>query len=1158
MRRTAIALAGAVLTLVPSLQARTNVWTPPSTSANDPDTLEIRLFLVDFKREDPDNAQTSGNGTFGSDTCAKCVLETPSLRRDPYAHALRTMRFAQDYWHKASGGRLVIRPVIEPGWKYSLEQTMSFFSLPPRATGENKVAYWQRTSVRLMELVDSVTRRADRAPEGPFAWATPDTRKKRTLFACMHAGIDRGTDGGFSGADKANTPRDLLSFQATPADFAGLRDTLLVPASLRGDSLGIPVTRGGKLDTLRSLLVLPEAMGQDGLNWGLGGTLVQQIGAALGLPFTGESGVRDPSPSVLGSWDLMDWGATSGQGFLPTLPMAWHRLYLGWSTPIELKPSGAKTRLRLPAVRPGHDTVAVVRLDGGEYLLIENRQRADSAGWSRLTQLVPGSGDSLANRLWRPDSVGTLFLDSVSIGGGKYASNARRPSGYVTSAGTDAGLPGSGLVVWKINEWLLQEFLNSGAVNPWSGDELQDHYRGITLLQASGKATLGQRFKNAAGETLLDYGTGADALPHIRRKMKDGRETRRDTVTTIPAVGYVSTQTSTGARTLISVSSVWAPSSLAEAGSLPLDGDSVLVAGDSALYLEIDWGPRRAPQDSLYPVTLPPGVGSHSVLPGPSRWPLSSWVVDSTGHVQLFDSTGAPLFARLDTVTAKVAWADSIKTLFGNAATSQSVRRFPVQNLSGLPAGSSRFPLGTAVQGDTLCVTTREGVASLIWREGDSVGTRAWSTSLATAPLGLGGFFYATDSVGNLVRLSTARLDTVAKTGRRGLRFLCRTRLSSGAEGILAVDSTGRVARIDPISGAVTLFAEGAVTPLAGETFVVASADFDRDSTADAFVLGSQGTAAMLSGKTGLLLLGWPRQFARGPVGVGVAGDPGLPAIADLEASGYPQVLFTGTDRLWLVDRSGVAPTGWPVKLGGTDMVNLSTGSRRFPAGTIGSSPLVVDLEGNGGRQVLVGSPDGRIFAFTASGSNYVGSTLTTTTGSGTKLGYDVSSWPLAAGARTNDSLQCPWLQPFATATGRLQAVSSVGGLELFRTGVARAVWGLPGGDVGRGFWLDASSLGAVRGVADLSGFHFYPHPVKGGRATVRYDLGQPARSVTLEIYDQTSFVALRRQGLPTGAGRQSYALEGIGLGTGVYAARLTVDLGAGTRTSWFRLAVVR
>lgn len=1158
MRRTAIALAGAVLTLVPSLQARTSVWTPPTTSASDPDTLEIRMFLVDFKREDPDNAQTSGNGTFGSDTCAKCVLEPASLRKDPYAHALRTLRFAQDYWHKASGGRLVIRPVIEPAWKYSLGQPMSFFSLPPRASGENKTTYWQRTSVRLMELVDSVTRRADQAPDGPFAGATPDTRKKRTLFACMHAGIDRGTDGGLSGADKANTPRDLLSFQATAADFAELRDTVLVPASLRGDSLGIPVRRGGEPDTLRSLLVLPEAMGQDGLNWGLGGTLVQQIGSALGLPFTGESGVRDPSPSVLGSWDLMDWGATSGQGFLPSLPMAWHRLYLGWSTPVELRPGAGKTRIRLPAVRPGHDTVAVVRLDGGEYLLIENRQRADSAGWSRLTQLLPGSGDSLSTRLWRPDSVGSLFGDSVSIGGGKYVANARRPSGYVTAAGVDAGLPGSGLLVWKINEWLLQEFLNSGAVNPWAGDQLQDHYRGITLLQASGKATLGQRFKNAAGETLLDYGTGSDALPHIRRTMKDGKETKRDTVSTIPAVGYVSTQTSSGARTLISVSSVWAPTSLPEAGALPLDGDSVLVAGDSALTLEIDWGPRRAPQDSLYPVTLPPGVGAHSVLPGPSRWPLSSWVVDSTGHVQLFDSTGAPLFARADTVVAKVSWTDSIRTLFGNAAQSQGLRRFPVQNLSQLPAGTSRFPLGTAAQGDTLCLTTREGTASLVWRAGDSVATVAWTAPLATAPLGLGGWFYAADAAGNLVRLSTARIDTVARTGSRALRSLSRTRLASGAEGVLAVDSTGRVVRIDPVGGAFTWFAEGGAVPLPGETFSVASADFDRDSTADAFVLGSQGTAAMLSGKTGLLLPGWPRRFPRGPAGAGVAGDPGLPAIADLEGSGYPQVLFTGTDRVWLVDRSGVAPSGWPARLGGTDMVNLSTGSRRFPAGTVGSSPLVVDLEGNGGRQVLVGSPDGRIFAFTSSGASYEASTLTTTAGAGTSLKYAVSSWPLAAGARTNDSLQCPWLQPIATATGRLQAVSATGGLELFRTGAARAVWGLPGGDAGRGFWLDASTLGAVRGVADLSGFHFYPHPVKGGRATVRYDLGQPARSVSLEIFDQTSFVVLRRQGLPTAAGRQSYPLEGIGLGTGVYAARLTVELDGGTRTSWFRLAVVR
>lgn len=74
----------------------------------------------------------------------------------------------------------------------------------------------------------------------------------------------------------------------------------------------------------------------------------------------------------------------------------------------------------------------------------------------------------------------------------------------------------------------------------------------------------------------------------------------------------------------------------------------------------------------------------------------------------------------------------------------------------------------------------------------------------------------------------------------------------------------------------------------------------------------------------------------------------------------------------------------------------------------------------------------------------------------------------------------------------------------------------------------------------------------------MRYDLGQNARSVQLDIFDQTSYVVLHRNELPTTAGRQSQLLEGLTLGSGVYAARLVVDLPSGSRTAWFRIAVSR
>ena len=1151
MRRSAVAISGALVLSI-STFAKTSFWAPPVVSA--PDTLEVRLFLVDFAPDPSSSPQTTGKGTFGSDT-GSYTLERPSDRQVPAAHAARVLEAVRNYWLNASGGKLVIDPKVY-GDVIRLGQPMSFFSLPARESGENKTNYWGRTTVRLLELVDSAVNRAATVPNGAFSDPMPTSGKRKVVFACMHAGVNRSTDGGTKGSASANSQRDLLDFYVTPSDFRSLSSV----NGLKRDSAGIPVQVAGRPDTVRSLMLISEAMSQDGLNWGVAGLLAQQVGTHLGLPMTGESGVRDPSPGVLGSWDLMDAASSNGKGFLPSLPMAWHRLFLGWSTPVLLKPGTAgKTIRNIPAFRtpvfdplthkvlqPGQDTVFVIQLDGGEYLLLENRQRSDSAGWARLRTLLPGQGDSLRSIAFRPDSLGSLFEAKLSQG----AANPRQPSGYIQAWTPDAGLPGSGILVWKVNEWLLQEFLKSQTSNPWLGDSLQDHYRGITLLQASGKPTLGQRFKNAAGETLLDYGTGADVLPHIRKKASGAQ----DTVTAIPAVGYVSTQTSTGARTLITLASSWPKTTGLERSSIPLDGDSVLNTTNQDLVLEIQWGALRAPQDSLYPLATPPGIGNWSVVPARNG---AFWLLDSTGHIQRFDSAGrndSTVIAqarRTDTLLQQSNWSDSILSPFANAAQSQRLRKLAVQDLN--PA--KQRPIGSAGSGDTLLVTTRSQLLRL-QPTASGLAVDSFRVRAATPALLATGGTLAMDSAGRLLRLKpgASRLDTALLLKLSGpAQSLCLSRTPNGQDLLFALDSSGQVFRISLDPDSSRLLGTTHMVPTTGERFQLASSDFDRDGWNDVFVLGSFGNASLLSGKDGSLLPGWPRTYPRGKDGIG---DDGAPALADIDGSGYPQILFTGQSRLWKIDRTGVPASGWPVRLGDNDGINTSTASRRFPSDVIGSSPLVVKLDGQSSSQVLVGSPDGRVFALTSSGSPYVGTALTTTAGSGSRWNYSVSSWPLAAGARTSDSTVAPWLHLFAQ-DNRLQTLSALGGLDLFHT-ASKVLWGQPGGSAARGFFLDASTLGSPAVLPDLSNFHFYPNPVRGGRATVRYDLGQNARSVQLDIFDQTSYVVLHRNDLPTASGRQSQLLEGLTLGSGVYAARLVVDLPSGSRTAWFRIAVSR
>jgi hypothetical protein len=68
-----------------------------------------------------------------------------------------------------------------------------------------------------------------------------------------------------------------------------------------------------KIDTLKEVMVVSETASQDGLNWGVNGIIINQIGRFLGMPNTYDvvKGI-----SRLGYYDVMDFaGYNAGNGF---------------------------------------------------------------------------------------------------------------------------------------------------------------------------------------------------------------------------------------------------------------------------------------------------------------------------------------------------------------------------------------------------------------------------------------------------------------------------------------------------------------------------------------------------------------------------------------------------------------------------------------------------------------------------------------------------------------------------------------------------------------------------------------------------------------------------------------------------------------------------
>ena len=172
---------------------------------------------------------------------------------------------------------------------------------------------------------------------------------------------------------------------------------------------------------IREGCIDPEREAQD--NYGLGplGTIAHEFGHQLGLPdlyntMTGTVGV--------GGWDIMGYGQWLMNGYWPSAPGAWSRMALGWETPQVISPGS------FTAEQQG--TTYRVPINSTEYFLIENRQRD-------------------------PD------------GNGQCGPHER-----------DYGLPGSGVLIWHVDETRLGQYRTANLVN------VDPLHKGVDVEEADG------------------------------------------------------------------------------------------------------------------------------------------------------------------------------------------------------------------------------------------------------------------------------------------------------------------------------------------------------------------------------------------------------------------------------------------------------------------------------------------------------------------------------------------------------------------------------------------------------------------------------------------------------------------------------------------------
>lgn len=1139
------------------------------------DTLEVYAIRVQFAKETPnDNSLTTGDGTFGSDKEASYRLD-PSDMRGSTHYWRKHFEFANNYFKAASNGQLVIKSRIFPldGTAYTLKTPIIDYNRTTKLKGEKTAEFDDARSRDYLKFVYDAVMAADTARnmgESPFRVSLPKSSNTKRAFMIIHAGASRLVDGGSMGTKGADTPGDFMDVYIDRSAWEYLPDTLeniaTIKDTIKGangkDSIrtvgdGI-VLEGSAIDTLHSIMITSETASQDGLNWGINGIIVNQIARELGLPNTYDvvKGI-----SRLGYYDLMDFaGYNAGNGFLPSLPAAWGRAYMGWSSVIEARPvAGKEISIDIAAAGSGKcatskgknpcTEILKVPLNATEYLMIENRQRSwdDEGLVSVTTDVGVEELDTTVNTL-PVDSVNSVFEDTLCV---KKKCSANKIKGLVLDVSSyDAGLPASGIVVWKVNEWFLRETLEYGIANFWAGDTFRDHQFGIAMVEADNILSIGKTFKNALGQDTYDYGSGTDLLPHLR--IPDSNSTQKfDTVSTIEPIGYANTMTTQGGYTGIKISVSIPKDARIEQTANAFMGDSVVnfAAPIITVKISIDDGSLK---NSKFPrnVGLTSAVRGAVFIDDPENDGEKAIVIGAEdGSLQAFSALGEPLLAEDTVVTQKALTlkdstieiplyrvGESDGPLVGMASEGGNVYSLHKNalvrtKLLGGVAQKQVLKLSNALVGPMF-------LDGKIWV--------ATGTALKSAQVGK-----SDNLVWNADSVEFAKL--YKNTELRNFKPEDMVACGMGDQAKIVVVGENGNWIVRPADQSQKVLAEVSSTPEAH--FRLACVDMDRDGLEEVVFVGSRGsvfTRTLTEDGVKPKSLWEVKNYKRGAAGSsGLKDETSGVAVGDINDDGYPEIVFLGDNLVYALDRFGIPLKNFPIVI-----------SRGTPIYGFYSDPLIVDVTGDNIPEILVPSNDGLVYAFNSKG-----------------VQIKKNGFPMAAGSHVDvDSVQ--EFVPMSIFVSDAVSDSKSRGPELyaihrnsvsaFRLQKAKSnasesalAWTLPAGGNERTGWFDANALKDVETVKSentITEFFVFPNPVRGGKAKAQFEIGAEAQSATFELYDVTGLCVYKKTVTDVVRGRNRIEhLDLSNLGSDVYTARLQVKFANGKKKQkLYRVGVIR
>ncbi|NOX38699.1 MAG: T9SS type A sorting domain-containing protein [Calditrichaeota bacterium] len=423
----------------------------PFLTASVPDTIRVLAIRVEFQ-EDTDET-TTGNGKFDlSQSDDPFQIDPPPHNRLYFEDHLL---FLKNYYWKVSRGRLLVLGEVFP------REIDAAYQLPQKMAAYNPNTTPDEINRGLANLFRDALLAAAEDPEIDF-------RRYQSVIV-FHAGVGKDVD---------------LGFDATPQDIPSLFITRqFLQQYLEAD--GVPVKDGV---VIYDGIILPETESQDGYQLALNGILVANFASQLGWldlfnPKTHRSGI--------GRFGLMDAGLFNGDGLLPALPSAWTRIQAGWETAYTVY-HAQDEELQLHWVLSNREPrVYRFPINEREYFLVENRY-AGEMNLDSLQYVMAQSRESLPNM---KEVLLTYFPDAVTFSVRGVLIDVDNP---------DRGLPGSGILIWHIDENVIAAKRAENRIND------DDRHRGVDLEEADGSQDIGQVFDFFSAGAGSEIGTVLD------------------------------------------------------------------------------------------------------------------------------------------------------------------------------------------------------------------------------------------------------------------------------------------------------------------------------------------------------------------------------------------------------------------------------------------------------------------------------------------------------------------------------------------------------------------------------------------------------------------------------------------------------------------------